>query len=73
MEFAGIFGLMKNTRFAAAITETGGRNLAPGVAVDAAFVDVKFTFNILRKPLIDLSHRFAPLLIRFRSPREVSS
>jgi len=57
VQFAGVSRLVKNARFSALIAEAGGRNLSAGVAVDATFVDVKFAGNILRKALVNLSHK----------------
>jgi hypothetical protein len=72
MEFVGILRLMKDARFAAVVAKTRGRNLAAGVAVDATFVDVKLTFYILRKPLVNLRHKFALLPADFRRSAEVA-
>ena len=49
MQFAGICGLLVDAGFAAVIAEARRRDLAAGVAVDAACVDVEFALDILRR------------------------
>ena len=56
MQFAGILRLMVDAGLAAVIAKACGRDLAAGVAIDAACVHEEFACDVLREPLVNLRH-----------------
>jgi hypothetical protein len=57
MLLARILRLMVDAGLPAVIVKAGRRDLPAGVTINAAFIHVKFTWDVFSEPPVNLRHR----------------